>query len=197
MILPIYAYGEAVLRKVAKEIEQDYPELETLIANMWETMYNATGVGLAAPQVGKSIRLFIVDTEQILKKVEEKKDPENEFFGEKGIKKVFINAKIHSKEGEEWVYNEGCLSIPGIREDVTRPDEIDIEYYDQNFKHHRDTFWGFNGRVIQHEYDHIEGILFTDLLKPLKKRMLKTKLEKIAKGDTDVAYKIKAPARKK
>lgn len=197
MILPIYAYGDPVLRKVAADIDNKYPELNTLIENMWETMYNSNGVGLAAPQVGLSIRLFLVDSDYVIKKMEEKGDEEeNEFAGETGIKRVFINAKIHGKEGEKWVYNEGCLSIPKVREDVTRPDEIDIEYLDENFVHHREKFDGFTARVIQHEYDHIEGVLFTDLLKPLKKRMLKSKLEKISKGEIEVDYKMKFPLKK-
>ncbi len=196
MILPIYAYGDPVLRKVAKEIDKDYSELQSIIENMWETMYNSSGVGLAAPQVGLSIRLFLVDSEYVLKKMDEKEDDENEFEGETGVKRVFINAKIHGREGEKWVYNEGCLSIPKIREDIRRPDEIDIEYFDENFVHHREKIDGFTARVIQHEYDHIEGILFTDLLKPLKKRMLKSKLDKISKGEIEVDYKMKFPLKK-
>lgn len=196
MILPIYAYGDPILRKATKEIDKDYPELQKIIENMWETMYNSSGVGLAAPQVGLPIRLFIVDSDHVLKKMEEKKDEDNEFEGEAGIRRVFINAKIHSRGGEPWVYNEGCLSIPKIREDVTRPDEIDIEYMDENFIHCREKIDGFTARVIQHEYDHIEGILFTDLLKPLKKRLLKSKLEKISKGEIDVDYKMKFPMKK-
>ena len=196
MIVPIFAYGDPTLRKRCTDIDAQFPNLEITITNMWDTMNHATGIGLAAPQIGLPIRLFIVDSEIILKKMEEQNDDENDFKGEVGIKKVFINAKIHSRTGEEWYYNEGCLSIPNIREDVLRPDEIDIEYLDENFKPHRELYAGLTGRVIQHEYDHIEGILFTDLLKPLKKRLLKNKLEKISRGDVKVDYKMKFPAKK-
>ncbi len=197
MILPITAYGDPILRKRSTDIDSQYPNLAEIISNMWETMYNASGIGLAAPQVNLPIRLFLVDSDFILKKLEEEEDQsDNDFAGEKGVTQVFINAKIHSRVGEEWYYTEGCLSIPNIREDVLRPDEIDIEYYDINFIKHREKFSGLTGRVIQHEYDHIEGILFTDLLKPLKKRLLKNRLERISKGDVKVDYKMKFPVKK-
>ena len=154
MILPIYAYGQPVLKKVAEEIDKDYPFLEELIANMWETMYNAQGVGLAAPQIGRSIRLFIVDSIQM--------EEEDKPF--KGIKKVFINAQKIEESGPINEYEEGCLSIPDIRGDVNRPQQLTIRYFDENFVEHTETFEDLNARVVQHEYDHIEGILFTCLL---------------------------------
>lgn len=202
MIYPIVAYGDAVLRKRAENIDSDYPDLTKLIADMFETMYGSSGVGLAAPQIGKSIRLFVIDTASVLTKLNDKydEDDDNEdaemFRGEVGAKKAFINARRVDMKGDEWVYNEGCLSIPNIREDITRPDEITLEYLDEDFKSYKQTFKGFTGRVIQHEYDHIEGVLFTDLVKPLKKRLLKPKLEKISRGDVKVDYKMKFPLRK-
>ena len=195
MILPILAYGDLILRKKAINIEESSEELEKLIDDMFETMYNSYGVGLAAPQIGKSIRLFVVDTKQILEKLDEK-DEDHRFKGETGIEEVFINAHISKHNGHLWDYNEGCLSIPNIREDVKRHDEITISYLDIDFKKHTKTFTGFNGRVIQHEYDHLEGILFTDHLKPLKKRLLKSKLDKISRGDVKVDYKMKFPIKK-
>ncbi|HAP01367.1 MAG TPA: peptide deformylase [Bacteroidetes bacterium] len=198
MNLPIVAYGDPLLRKKAEDISIDYPNLKEVIANMYDTMYNASGVGLAAPQIGLSVRLFIIDSAQILNKKNDKAedDDDNDFEGEEGVKQVFINAKVHSRAGEKWIYNEGCLSIPNIREDITRPDEVDIEYLDEDFKHYRKKFSGFTGRIIQHEFDHIEGILFTDHLKPLKKRLLKNRLEKISRGDVKVDYKMKFPVKK-
>lgn len=195
MILPIIAYGDPILRKKGMAIDGDYHQLADLIANMFETMYAASGIGLAAPQVGHGIRLFIVDTVPVLKNLD-KEDPEHDFKGESGIKQVFINAKALEKGGEEWRYNEGCLSIPRIREDIQRPDEITIEYQDENFDKHRTVFSGLAGRVIQHEYDHIEGVLFTDHLTPLKKRLLKKKMENISKGIVEVDYKMKFPQKK-
>lgn len=191
MILPIIAYGNAVLRKVGQEIDKDYPDLKELIANMYETMYNARGIGLAAPQIGKAIRIFLVDTKQMLDE-----DPEND-SKEKGIKQTFINAKIIEKSGKEWVYNEGCLSIPAVNEDVVRQEKVKIQYYDEDFNFHEKEFDGMNARVILHEYDHIEGILFLDYLSALKKRLLKRKLTKITKGDTDAHYRMKFPNAKK
>lgn len=176
MILPIYAFGQPVLRKVAEDIDQDYKDLDTLIENMFETMRNARGVGLAAPQIGKSIRLFIVDTRQIDKPDEPAK----------GIKKAFINARLLDESGDPWVYEEGCLSIPDIHSDIERKPTIRIKYFDQDWKEHDETFEGVNARVIQHEYDHIEGVLFIDHMRPLKRRMIKGKLEKIKKGDIEV-----------
>lgn len=194
MILPIVAYGDPVLRKVAKDITQEYPKLEELITNMWETMYNAHGVGLAAPQVGLPIRLFVVDTAPF-EDDEELDKEEQELL--KSFKKVFINAKIEIENGKEWDFNEGCLSIPDIREDVKRKPEITIQYMDENFVSHTETYDGLLARVIQHEYDHIEGILFTDKLSSLKKRLLKSRLDKISKGKIDVEYKMKFPNIKK
>jgi len=196
MILPIVAYGDSVLRKKATDIDADYKGLQQLIADMEETMHSASGIGLAAPQIGKSIRLFIVDTETALKILEEEKDEENQFWGEKATKRVIINAKAVDKNGNPFSYNEGCLSIPKIREDIERPSEITLEYVDENFQSHVETFKGLAGRVVQHEYDHIEGVLFVDYLKPLKKRLIRKKLENISKGEVEVDYKMKFPAKK-
>ena len=185
MILPIYAFGQPVLKKVATEIEADYPDLGSLIENMWETMHAAEGVGLAAPQIGLSIRLFLVDT---FPKEEDGDDKEQDY---EPIKKVFINAEMLEEEGKEWTFEEGCLSIPDIRGDVDRKPNIRIRYRDENFVEHVEAFDGVNARVIQHEYDHIEGKLFTEKLKPLKRRMVKRKLEKIKKGKIKADYKLK------
>jgi len=190
MILPIIAYGTPVLRKVGSTIDKDYPNLKELIANMKETMVNARGVGLAAPQIGKAIRLFIVDTSPFSDN--EELDEDERKFLEK-FKKIFINPKIVNEEGEEWAFNEGCLSIPNINEDVFRNETLTIEYLDENFKKHKETIGGLAARVVQHEYDHIEGILFTDKLSSLKKRLLKKKLENISKGKIDVDYRMKFP----
>ncbi|MCL4114594.1 UNVERIFIED_CONTAM: hypothetical protein GTU68_034295 [Idotea baltica] len=179
MILPIMALGQPVLKRVAAPIEEDYEGLEKLIEDMWETMYNAKGIGLAAPQIGRSIRLFLVDTEQF----EELEVP--------GIKKVFINAEILSENGEPWGYEEGCLSIPKINGEVVRPETVTIRYMDEEFKEYTETFDDMNARVIQHEYDHIEGIMFTELLKPLKRRLLSRKLDNIRKGKINPEYKMK------
>lgn len=181
MLLPIYGYGLPVLRKVGEEIDKDYPDLEKLIQDMWDTMYYAQGVGLAAPQIGKSIRLFIVDTIQVMDEGKE----------EQGIKQVFINAEMIGETGEEWSYEEGCLSIPDVRGDVERKPTIKIRYQDENFEPHETEFTGMNARVIQHEYDHIEGILFTERLKPIRKRLLKKRLENIKKGNIKIEYKMK------
>lgn len=181
MILPIYAYGHPILKRVAKPIESNHEKLDELIANMWETMYNADGVGLAAPQIGESLRIFIVDTKQTYK--EEDKD--------QGIKTVFINAEKIDEDGEFWPYEEGCLSIPHIRGEVERQKILKIKYVDENFEEHTKTFDGINARVVQHEYDHLEGVLFLDKLKPLKKRMIKRKLEIIKKGKVDTDYLMK------
>ena len=192
MILPIVAYGHPVLRKVAHDIDKDYPGLPKLIEDMWETLYASTGVGLAAPQVNKNIRLFVVDSEQIFRQLEE--DKEKHIYPDApGIKQVFINAHIKELDGFEWNYNEGCLSIPKIHEDVLRNEEVRLEYEDEQFQHHTRTFNGITARVILHEYDHIEGKLFIDYLKPLKKSVLKGKLDKISKGIVDVEYKIRFP----
>ncbi|MDB4062023.1 peptide deformylase [Vicingaceae bacterium] len=183
MILPIVAYGDPILKREAEEIDQDYPFLEEIIENMWETMYNAEGVGLAAPQVGKSIRLFMVDCTPF----------EEDEIQLKGFKKLFVNPIIIEEVGKEWTFNEGCLSIPAIREDVSRQPKITIEYYDENWELKEETYDGLAARVIQHEYDHIEGILFTDKINPLKKRLLSSKLNNISKGNVNVSYRMKFP----
>ncbi|MBU8891608.1 MAG: peptide deformylase [Bacteroidales bacterium] len=181
MIYPVVIYGSPVLRKVAKEIDKEYAELDKFIQDMWETMYQSDGLGLAAPQVGKSIRLFVIDGSPLEEDNTELKD----------FKKVFINAEIVEKEGDNITVNEGCLSIPLLREDVVRPSKIRMEYYDENFNFHDEWFEGMAARVIQHEYDHTEGILFTDKVAPIKKRLLKGKLLAITKGKFKVDYKVK------
>ncbi len=183
MKLPIVAYGDPVLKKVCVDIDETYPDLQQLISNMFETMNNASGVGLAAPQVGLPIRLFIVDT---------KADEEEEIF-----KKVFINAQILEETGEPWAFNEGCLSIPEVREDILRKPNILIRYYDENWKLHEEKVSGFAARVIQHEYDHIEGKLFTDKLSLLRKQLLKSKLDAISKGNVRTDYKMRYPKQNK
>ncbi len=188
MILPIVAYGNPILRKVAKEITPDYPGLDALLSDMWETLYNSKGVGLAAPQINRDIRLFVVDSIQILNNLED--DEKDDFPGDEGYKGVFINAHIAEVAGEEWVYNEGCLSIPKIREDIVRKERLNISYLDEEFKEHTRTFTGITARVILHEYDHIEGKLFIDYLKPLKKSLLKRKLSDISKGNISVDYRM-------
>jgi peptide deformylase len=181
MVLPVYAYGQPVLKKKALSIEPDYPDLDSLINNMWETMYHASGVGLAAPQIGVGIRLFIVDTIQIMKE-------ENKL---QGIKSVFINAEMLDESGKPWSYEEGCLSIPNVRGDVERLDKIKIRYQDEQFQLHEAEFDGINARVIQHEYDHIEGKLFIEKLSPLKKKLIQRKLENIKKGKISAEYRLK------
>lgn len=188
MVLPIVAYGNPVLRKVGMEISPDYPDLQKLIEDMWETMYNSKGVGLAAPQVNKDIRLFVIDSIQILDNLEE--DEKDDYPGDDGYKGVFINAKVQETDGEEWPYNEGCLSIPKIREDILRKETVTILFFDENFQEHTKTFNGITARVILHEYDHIEGKLFIDYLKPLKKSLLKRKLSDISKGKVSVDYRM-------
>ena len=194
MTLPIVAYGDPVLRKKASNIDQEYPELEQLITNMWETMYKASGVGLAAPQIGLAIRLFVIDTSPFAD--DEDFSPEEQ-AQLRDFKKVFINAAMIEEEGKNWSFNEGCLSIPDIREDVSRKDTITIKYQDENFNEKTETYDGLLARVIQHEYDHIEGILFTDKLSSLKRRLLKGKLNNISKGNIVVEYKMRFPAVKK
>jgi len=194
MILPIVAYGDPVLKQVAEEIDENYPKLDEFINDMFETMYKADGLGLAAPQVGKSIRIFIVDATPF--EDDEDLSPE-EREQVKGFKKVFINPIILQEQGKEWGFKEGCLSIPDIREEVVRNEEITIEYYDENWDLHEETYNGLVARVIQHEYDHIEGILFTDHLSPLKRKLLKKKLTNISKGDVDVEYRMRFPALKR
>ena len=188
MILPVVGYGSNILREKCVDIGKDYPDLSKLVADMWETLYESSGVGLAAPQIDRNIRLFVVDSTQIFEHLEH---GEETYPDSPGFKKVFINARIVEKKGEEWPYQEGCLSIPGIREDVLRPEEVVVEYVDENFKKHRDTFNGITARIIQHEYDHTDGKLFIDYLKPLKRKMMGRKLDNIVKGNVKVDYKMK------
>jgi len=183
MILPIVAYGDPVLKKKAVEIDSAYPDLQKLIDNMFETMYHANGVGLAAPQIGKSIRLFIVDASPF-----DDKEPDLKDFVQ-----VFINPEIVSEEGTEWTFNEGCLSIPGIREDVDRKPTLLLRYYDENFDYFEEEFTGLAARVIQHEYDHIEGKLFVDRIGSFKRTMINGKLKDISKGKVDIDYKMRFP----
>jgi peptide deformylase len=187
MILPVLAYGHPTLRKIAVDIDKDYPGLDQFIADMYETMYSSNGVGLAAPQVNRSIRLFIIDATPYAE----------DFPGETDLKRVFINARIIEESGEEWAFNEGCLSIPKIREDVIRKSELRIQYYDENFNFRDERLKGVFARVIQHEYDHLDGILFVDLINPLRKMMLKRKLTEITKGIVDIDYKMIFPLAKK
>lgn len=198
MILPVVAYGDPVLKREGVEIDKDYPELNKLIADMFETMYAASGVGLAAPQIGKSIRLFIVDGSPFAEdEDEEGEEPDPMAEGMENFKKVFINPIIEEEKGEEWGFNEGCLSIPKLREEVFRKEKIVISYYDENWELKEEEYDGYAARIIQHEYDHVEGVLFTDHLSSLKKRLINKKLLNISKGDIDVDYKMKFPARKK
>jgi peptide deformylase len=184
MLLPIFAYGQPVLKKKAEPITSEYPDLATLIQNMWETMYNADGVGLAAPQIGLSIRLFMIDTLEVDRKGKEADT-------DKGLKEVFINAQMMEENGEPWVYEEGCLSIPRITGDVERPKQIRIQWQNEHFEPQEAIFTGINARVIQHEYDHIEGALFTEKLKPLKKRLIQRKLDDIRLGKIKTDYRMK------
>ena len=181
MVLPIYLYGHPVLRKVAKNIDKNFKDFDAFMTNMWETMYKTDGIGLAAPQVGKSHRVFVIDADPLSEEYPEAKD----------FKRAFINAKIVEEKGTEWAFNEGCLSVPNIREDVKRQPQIEIHYYDQEWNYHEDIFDGAMARVIQHEYDHLEGKLFTDRLSPIRRRLLKSKLIAISKGKTDIKYKFK------
>jgi peptide deformylase len=185
MKYPITVYGDSVLRKRAEDIDKDTEGLKEIIENMWETMYYADGVGLAAPQTGMSIRMFVIDGSSGADEEPELKD----------FKKVFINPEIIELSGDKWVMNEGCLSLPEIREDISRPETVRIKYFDENFVEHDEEFSGFVGRVIQHEYDHLEGILFIDYLSPLRKRLLKSKLNDIARGNIQPHYKIKIPVK--
>ncbi|ELY1979507.1 peptide deformylase [Flavobacterium psychrophilum] len=194
MILPIVGYGDPVLRKVCEEITKDYNNLEETIANMYETMYNACGVGLAAPQVGLPIRLFIVDADPFSDSDDISKE---EAAALKGFKKTFINAKMLKEEGEEWSFNEGCLSIPDVREDVYRNPNITIEYYDENFNKKTEEYNGLIARVIQHEYDHIEGVLFTDKITVFKKQFIKKKLQNIMEGKARPDYRMKLVPKKR
>jgi len=194
MILPIVAYGDPVLRKVAKEIDADYTNLKELIANMKETMYNASGVGLAAPQIGKDIRLFVIDASPF---AEDDDLSEEDRAALKDFNRVFINAEIIEEEGEEWAFNEGCLSIPDVRQDIYRQPKVTFTYQDEDFNTHTETLEGLAARVFQHEYDHIEGILFTDKLSSLKKRLIKKKLDNISKGKIRADYRMRFPNLKK
>jgi len=194
MILPIVAYGDPVLKKKAVEITKDYPNLDEVIANMYETMYNANGVGLASPQIGLAIRMFLVDTEPFAEDESFSKEEQEEL---KSFKKTFINPIILEEEGDEWAFNEGCLSIPDVREDVFRQPNIKIQYQDEAFNTYTEEYDGLIARVIQHEYDHIEGVLFTDKLSSFKKRLLKGKLQNISKGKIRADYKMRFPAMSK
>ena len=184
MILPVIGYGNPILKRKSKEITGSYPDLKELISNMYDTMYSAKGVGLAAPQIGKSIKIFIIDTSPFLKI----DDDEIKDYEVSSVKQAFINPTILDETGEFWSFEEGCLSIPHIREEVKRKSFIKIEYYDENFNYRKDDFSGIVARVIQHEYDHIQGILFTDKLTSFKKRLLKSKLNNIEKGNVDIDY---------
>jgi peptide deformylase len=183
MLLPIYAYGQPVLKKIAAPIEPGYSDLSKLLDDMWETMYYADGVGLAAPQIGLSIRLFVIDTVQV-----ERDEPVE---GDQPFKRVFINAQKIEEDGEVWGYEEGCLSIPHVRGDVERPERIRLRWLDENFEPHEETFAGINARVVQHEYDHLEGVLFTEKLKPLKRRLIQRKLDNILAGKVKADYKLR------
>ncbi|MEY2595084.1 MAG: hypothetical protein RL634_1196 [Bacteroidota bacterium] len=191
MILPIVAYGHPVLRQVCDDITHDYPNLDVLIADMWETMYNSHGMGLAAPQINKSIRLFVIDTEQVYNNSDE--DEKDQFEGEQGMKKVFINAHITERSGHEWSCDEGCLSLPGFREEVTRENIITLSYCDEHFVQKTETYRGLNARVIQHEYDHIDGKLFIDRISLIKRKLLKKKLDDISAGRVKPGYKMLFP----
>ena len=191
MILPVVAYGHPILRKVCEDITPDYPELEKLIGDMWDTMYHTNGVGIAAPQVNKPVRIFVIDTLQIVEGFDDQ--DRREYPNEKGIKQVFINARKIEETGKPWAYNEGCLSIPKVREDISRPANVRLRYQDENFQEHEAEFDGITGRVILHEYDHIEGKLFIDYLAPLKKRLIKKRLEDISAGKIKVDYRMLLP----
>lgn len=194
MILPIVAYGDPVLRKTGIDIEKDHPHLAQIISDMWETMYKANGLGLAAPQVGLPLRLFVIDTTPFAEDDALSPDEQEKL---RNFKRVFINASMEEETGRDWTFNEGCLSIPDIHEDITRKDTITIRYMDENFETITESFDGLLARVIQHEYDHIEGVLFTDKISTLKKRLLKGKLSNISKGKIKVDYKMRFPAVKK
>jgi peptide deformylase len=190
MILPIVAYGHPVLRKRSHDIDENYPNLAKFIEDMWETMYASNGVGLAAPQVNKDIRLFVMDSAQIFANMDEEERQEDKYPDAPGTRQVFINAHVVEEIGDDWAYNEGCLSIPKIREDIYRAEEVTITYQDETFRSHTKTFTGITARIILHEYDHIEGKLFIDHLSPLKRKLLRRKLDDIAKGKVSVDYKM-------
>ncbi len=193
MVLPIVAYGHPVLRKVGQDINPEYPGLEKLIADMWETMYASNGVGLAAPQINKDIRLFVIDSAQIFANMEEEDRKEATYPDDPGTKQVFINAHIVEENGDDWAYNEGCLSIPKIREDIYRAEGVTLKFIDENFEEHTKTYNGITGRIILHEYDHIDGKLFIDHLSFLKRKLLKRKLDDISRGAVKVDYKMSFP----
>ena len=186
MILPIVGYGDPILKKKAQIVEKNYPDLKSLISDMFETMYHASGVGLAAPQIGKSIRLFIIDTSAF----DNKDFEETSWFKNATLKKVFINPEIINESGEAKPFEEGCLSIPNVREIISRKSKIKLSYFDENFVHHQESFNGIIARVIQHEYDHIEGVLFTDKVSPFKKKLIKGKLNSILTGKVSVDYSM-------
>lgn len=192
MILPIVAYGHPVLRKECDDIDENYPKLKELIADMWETLYHSNGVGLAAPQINRPIRLFLVESKQLAEAAAEDPDHNDPFEGE-AIKQVFINAEIVETSGKPWKFNEGCLSIPKVREDISRDETVTINYLDENFVEHEKTFGGMTARIILHEYDHIDGVLFIDYLSSLRRKMLKGKLNDISKGKTKVDYRMLLP----
>lgn len=196
MILPIVGYGNPVLKKISDEIAPDYPELKNLIQDMWETMYNGKGVGLAAPQIGIDIRIFVMDSEQLVKENEDMEEDDEKYKITSGVKRVFINPTVISETGDKWVYEEGCLSIPDIRVKIPRPEFVEIHYFNENFEEQTERFDGMNARIIQHEYDHLQGILITDRVSPLKKSLLKGKLENIRKGKVDVKYRMRFAAAK-
>lgn len=191
MVLPVVAYGHPVLRKMCEDITPEYPELAKLVQDMWETMYNSNGVGIAAPQINKAVRLFVIDTAQIVADFDD--EDKRKYPNEQGIKQVFINAHKVEEYGDNWPYNEGCLSIPKVREDISRPAKVRLRYMDENFKEHEQTFDGITARVILHEYDHIDGKLFIDYLTPLKKRLIKKKLDDISNGKVRTDYRMLFP----
>jgi len=195
MILPIVAYGDPILKKECEEIDENYPNLKQLISDMFETMYKAKGVGLAAPQIGKNIRLFIVDGSPFAEDEEDEEDPRAE--GIENFKKVFINPIIEEEDGREWPFQEGCLSIPKIRENVSRKPDITVSFYDENWELKEESYSGYAARIFQHEYDHIEGILFTDYLSPLKRKLIQKKLNNITNGEIEIDYKMRFPKKVK
>ena len=195
MILPIVAYGDPILKKECEEIDENYPNLKQLISDMFETMYKAKGVGLAAPQIGKNIRLFIVDGSPFAEDEEDEEDPRAE--GIENFKKVFINPIIEEEDGREWPFQEGCLSIPKIRENVSRKPDITVSFYDENWELKEESYSGYAARIFQHEYDHIEGILFTDYLSPLKRKLIQKKLNNITNGEIEIDYKMRFPKKAK
>ena len=195
MILPIVAYGDPILKKECEEIDENYPNLKQLISDMFETMYKAKGVGLAAPQIGKNIRLFIVDGSPFAEDEEDKDDPRAE--GIENFKKVFINPIIEEENGKDWPFQEGCLSIPKIRENVSRKPDITVSFYDENWELKEESYSGYAARIFQHEYDHIEGILFTDYLSPLKRKLIQKKLNNITNGEIEIDYKMRFPKKVK